>query len=345
MRIAAAIVTWNSMRHLQGALESLAAQTFSGLSIIVVDNASVDGPEAYVRERFPQAVFIRNVKNLGFSRGYNQAIAYARAQLVRDDEDLLVMTVSPEAIFDPEYVARVAKAMEGRPRVGSAMGKVLRAYDLRDGEFRDVAKSDVVDSAGLRIFKSRRAALRGAGGKDDGVAGREEEIFGVSSAVGMYRLRALEDVADGGQYFDEHFFSYQEDVDLAWRLRLRGWASLSVPSARAYFHRTPPSVERNSLGAALRKWRGRSPGVHRFSYRNHLLTMVKDDYFVNVCIGLPFIVWHELATAVRMLCTEPLTFFAALGDFFRLLPAALAKRGRIMRRAEASAADIRKWFA
>ena len=62
----------------------------------------------------------------------------------------------------------------------------------------------------------------------------------------MYRRKALEDVAIQGQYFDEDFFAYREDADLAWRCRLLGWTSLYVPSATAR-HRRRVTPERRGV--------------------------------------------------------------------------------------------------
>jgi GT2 family glycosyltransferase len=345
MRVIATIVTWNSMRYLPAALESLAEQTHQDLHVVIVDNASDDGVEAFVRERFPRAVFLRNVKNLGFGRGQNQAIAYARARLAKDGADAIVLTVNPDVALEPEYVARIARAMEGRPRIGSATGKVLRATESRDGEFRDMVRSDVIDAAGLRIYRSRRVAERGAGEKDDGATGREEEVFGVSVAAGAYRLSALEDVIDGTEYFDEHFSAYKEDADLAWRLRLRGWSALYVPTAVAYRHRPSALAERASFLAVAGDHRRRSSKTNRLSYRNHLLTIVKNEHLRNAVMNSPFIAWYEFRKAAYMALTQPLTFFAALGDFFRLLPVALAKRRRIMSRVQVQPKAIREWLA
>src|SRR5207253_10520458 len=74
---------------------------------------------------------------------------------------------------------------------------------------------------------------------------RAGEIFGPSGAAAMYRRKALEDAAIAGQYFDEDFFAYREDADLAWRCRLLGWTSIYVPGALAQ-HRRRVTPERRA---------------------------------------------------------------------------------------------------
>ena len=57
-------------------------------------------------------------------------------------------------------------------------------------------------------------------------------VFGATGAAALLRRAALDDVAyAGGEVFDEGFFAYREDADLAWRLQRRGWRCLYWPGA------------------------------------------------------------------------------------------------------------------
>ncbi len=346
--VAVTIVTWNSMRYLPEALASIAAQTFGDYTLIIVDNASTDGVIEFVREHHPKTVVLRNSKNLGFARGHNQAIAYARARLRRVGEELHVLVTNPDIIMEPEYLATVVDQVERRPEVGSAVGKLLKVFSSGEGELREGVKSDLIDSAGLRVHKSRLVTERGAGEKDgEGPYDRTEEIFGVTGALGLYRLSALEDVMIGDECFDEEFFAYKEDIDLAWRLRLRGWASLYVPRARAYHYRTASGDGKVSLWNApgvVKARHGRSSVINFYSYRNHLLTLAKNEHVANALTDLPRIAWNETKKFGYYLFTQP-SSLRALPSFVRHLPAALGKRRRAMSRAKVRAGEMRKWFA
>src|ERR1051326_1717403 len=96
------------------------------------------------------------------------------------------------------------------------------------------------------MLREQRHLDRGADQADTGQFETAEEIFGPSGAAAMYRREALDDCAIGCQYFDEDFFAYREDADLAWRCRLLGWTSIYVPSAVA-LHRRRVTPERRSL--------------------------------------------------------------------------------------------------
>src|SRR5258706_426452 len=73
------------------------------------------------------------------------------------------------------------------------------------------------------------------------------EIFGPSGAAALYRRKALDDTAIDGQYFDEDFFAYREDADLAWRCRLLGWNAIYVPGAVALHRRRVTPERRREL--------------------------------------------------------------------------------------------------
>ena len=93
---------------------------------------------------------------------------------------------------------------------------------------------------------------RGADQADVGQYERIEEVFGASGAAALYRRAMLEDVRVLGEYFDEDFFAYREDADLAWRARLLGWSCLYVPTALA------PSTGAGSRRSVARRSRPKS---------------------------------------------------------------------------------------
>lgn len=343
-KVVVSIVTWNSMKFLPDVLVSLKTQTHEDISLIIVDNASTDGMVDFVREHHPAAMVLRNFKNLGFAHAHNQAIAYARAHLQTGGEELYLLVTNPDVILEPNYIETIVGRMEQRRDAGSAGGKLLKMYQTGEGVLVEQVKSDTIDSTGMRITRSRRGVERGAGETDDEMQyGRTEEVFGVSGALAMYRLSALEDIAYRGEFFDEDFFAYKEDVDIAWRLRSRGWASLYVPFAKAYHYRTAYGRERTGVLELIRGRRERSGTVNFYSYRNHLLLLMKNDTVVNAMLHAPLIFWYELKKFLYILFFEPKTL-RAITAAFRLMPRMLSKRRLAMSRATVRSADIRRWF-
>lgn len=342
-KVVVSIVAWNSMKYLPNALASVAEQSHGDLAVIVVDNGSSDGASDFVHEAHPTAVVLRNRRNLGFARAHDQAIEYARTHFAKDGEDVYVLVLNPDTLIGPHYAERLAEALDRRPEIAAATGKLLRVHDRFDGDMYEPEFTDVIDSAGLVVRKSRRAVDRGAGTANDEEFERTTEIFGVSGAAGMYRLAALEDVAYQGTYFDEDFFAYKEDVDLAWRLRLRGWSALFVPRAKAFHYRAVQGEERQSLLRTIRGRRGRSAFVSFLSYRNHALVLLKNEHFSNLLLHAPWILWYEFRKFLFVLFLEPRSL-KAVPAALALVPRMLRKRKATFSRARASAKEIRKWF-
>jgi len=343
-RVSINIVTWNSLKFLPEALKSIAAQTYRDFSVLIIDNASTDGTTDLIRREYPSFGLLRNFKNLGFCRAHNQGIGHVVAHLNGGGEDRLVLVTNPDIVLEPDFLKNLVAALDRRRDAGSAGGKLLKIFDRDEGGMREPVRTAIFDSAGIRVLRSRRMIDRGAGEPDDGRYDRPEEVFGVSGAVALYRLAALRDTASDGQYFDEDFFAYKEDIDLAWRLRLRGWAALYEPAARAYHYRTAAGGERAKIREIAAGRRGRSKFVNYLSYRNHLYVLLKNEYAANYFRHLVFIKWYEFVKFLYVLFLEP-SSLKALADILRHLPRLLRKRRINLKQAKATAKDIRRWFA
>lgn len=348
-KISVHIVSWNSARYLPQALDSLRAQGFKDFTLTVVDNASTDKTVSVVRERFPEATVLRNFKNLGFSAAHNQAIELARNRWADDDKkgrssvDRYVLVMNPDVILTPDFLERLARGVDGRYEVGSACGKLLRVRrPTEEGGEPDF--TDVIDSAGLVLRKDRRAADRGAGTQDGPAYGSPEEVFGASGALALYRAEAIDLLREvNGEIFDEDFFAYKEDVDVAWRLRLLGWKCAYVPAAVAYHYRGTGGAERTNLLELFTRRRHRSPLVNRLSTRNQILLTAKNDDVVNRLLHFPWILFRAVGGFLSTLVLTPRALKGYL-EACAMLPKAWKKRAATMRRRKASSKDIRAWF-
>lgn len=344
-KLAVIIVTWNSGRHLPYALRSLAAQTWRDFAVVVVDNASTDGTVDRVREEYPGAMVLRNSKNLGFAHGNNQGLAYVRAQLAKDREDFLILLMNDDTVLAPDYLEKMVEGVARRSDVGSATGLVCKARWGTPDDPTDVTLTDTVDTAGLLATKARRFFERGTGVTDAPKRyDRTAEVFGVSGCLALYRWGALREAELDGQWLDEDYFMYKEDLDLAWRLRLLGWRALYVPEARAWHFRTAAGGEKLSVVGEIAGRRRRSTMVQAKSFRNHLLTLVKNEQGGNFLRDWPRILAHETLAAGYLALFRPQALVLGTAEFFRLLPRALAKRRQLKQRARVSAKEMRQWF-
>jgi GT2 family glycosyltransferase len=348
-RISVHLVSWNSAKVLPEAIGSLKAQTFKDWSLTVVDNASKDGTVELVRKKIPEATVLRNFKNLGFSHAHNQAIQMARQKWSRDNregsesEERYVLLMNPDIIMVPDFLEKLIAYADGKSAIGSFGGKLLKVLPRLE-EHEDPRFTEIIDSTGMRVRLNRRVTERGAGEKDEGQYDDSEEVFGISGALALYRIEALDSAALGdGEILDEIFFAYKEDVDLAWRLRLLGWGAAYVPEAVSYHYRGAGLPEKAGFFKTMKRRRARSTQVNRYSTRNHLLMLAKNDDFVNGLIHAPYIWSYELVKFLMTALTTPRVLVAYL-DIFRFLPKMWRKRAFTMNQRKSSSSDIRKWI-
>lgn len=322
------IVAWNGMQFIPDLLESIYAQTYGDFSVLMVDNGSSDRVEAFVRERYPQVVLLRNARNLGFAPAHNQAIRYAVEHWGDEDlSDRFVLVTNQDAIFSPTFLEEIVRAARANPEIGSFQGKLLRAFteNPQDEALKETVRSERIDSTGLLPRRDRTVSDRGAGEMDTGQYDQFTDIFGPTGALALYRASALQDARYRDEFFDQDFFSYKEDADLAWRLRQLGWGSRYVPEAVAHHYRGMYGKERMGWLERIRNRRGKSPIRNWYSTRNHVLLLVKNLGFWNGLLALPWILWFELRRFAYVLLFEPRTL-GAYASAALLVPSMLRKR-------------------
>lgn len=304
--VSVVLVTWNSAPYLRRCLEGLAGQTHRETELIVVDNASSDDPVQLVAAHATRV--LRNDANRGFSAAVNQAIAVARGEYVQ--------LVNPDCFLTPEYIAVLVDALERAPGFGSATGKLVRARGFA------IEPAEGIDSMGMRMTRSGRHLDI----DEDGAGG---EVFGVSGAAALYRISFLRDA--GG--FDEDFFAYREDADLAWRGRLLGWRALCEPRAVAYHVRRVTPEARRAL----------PPEINFHSVKNRFLLRLKNEGAYLALHNAPFELARDLVVLGAALTIER-TSLPAFAWLWRNRKRILEKRRAIQSRRVVSDRELARWF-
>ena len=256
------LVTWNAERFIEDCLHSVLDQTYTDYSLIIIDNGSTDNTVEIIHERFPHLNVIRHKTNLGFSKAYNQTIHWSKSDYV--------LILNQDVVLDPDFLSHAVAFMDQMSMCASLTGKI---YRLQENE-----KTKYIDSLGLAI-KDDFSSFDIASGELDQNDEHEQiaEVFGVSGACALFRRKALEEVAYQNEYFDEDFFAYKEDVDLAFRLKKANWKAYYLPKAIAY-HSRSARLEKVSDGfwSIIKNRRKKSKFANFYSYRNQLFLLLKN---------------------------------------------------------------------
>ncbi len=207
------IPNWNGLKFLETCLDALRRQTYPAVEVILVDNASSDGSQAFVRERFPEAHLVELPENRGFTGACNAGMMAARGSVIA------LLNNDTEA--DANWAAAVMDAFARHPEAGMVASKML-LFDKRDH----------IHTTGDFFTVDGRPGNRGVWQRDEGQYEREEYVFSACGGSSAYRKAMLDQIG----LLDEDYFFSLEDVDLGWRAQLTGWRCLYTPSAIVYHH-------------------------------------------------------------------------------------------------------------
>lgn len=233
------ITTHNSAAVLPACLNSLAQQDYQPVEVIVVDNASKDGTRALLKPLEGKYRIIYNETNLGFAASQNQALRHAQGEWI--------LSLNPDVMLSRDFLTELIGAAEKLPRVGIVCGKLLR-WDPKGNP----ALTHVVDSAGIYFMRNLRHLDRGSEEIDRGQFDQPAYVFGATGAAALYRWDMIEDISVAGEFYDEDFFVYREDADVAWRAQLMGWRCLYTPRAVGWHVRRVTPARFKGLPSEIR---------------------------------------------------------------------------------------------
>lgn len=235
-------------------------------------------------------IFDGTKDNIGFWAGQEKLLLRSNGKYVICMSDV---------VLDKNFVKNAVEIMERDSKIGALQAKVLQS----DG---------CTDTTGFQIFKTRRIINRG---KQTHNEYPEGEIFAVEGAVPMFRKEALLSLP---YMIDPDFrigpMGYGDDLDLAWRLKNKGWKQWYTPSVIAIHDRSTRGP-RSSIPLIKRQ----------LDYVNVRFSIIKNDAIVNLLKDSPFWIVREVAVLGYLLVFET-RVLAILPRFFRLLPRMLRRR-------------------
>jgi GT2 family glycosyltransferase len=318
--VSVTIVTYNSGRFIKRCLDTVLSCTYGKKEVIVIDNDSTDGTKDILEQFTDRCRVVFNDENIGFAAAQNQAIRMARGEFV--------LALNPDVLLMPGFIMNLVEAARKDPDAGTICGKLLAI----NAHF-EIPEENSIDSTGIFFTPTLRHLDRGSQEPDNGDFDEMEYVFGATAAAALYRRTMIDNISMDGEFFDEDFFVYREDADVAWRAQLLGWKCIYTPDAVGYHVRTVTPGNRRALPAVinmhsvknrfLMRIKNMTPGL----YRKNLLSVTGRDLVVVFACLL-----HEHSSLKA--------FWFLLANFGRFME----KRKEIMRRKTVSDDYMARWF-
>ncbi len=207
-------------------------------------------------------IIIKNIENSGFAGGNNIAIRYA---LNAGAQYILIL--NNDVVVAPDFLTEMVKAA------------IDEKADMVAPVITDYNTPDVIDRIGITLTRTGLGYDRKH--KTDG------PFFCPSGCAALYSRELLKSIECKGEYFDEDFFAYCEDLDLGFRARLNGFNAAVA------------------MNAAVRHKGGRAFGGTRsekqyyLRHRNTIWLIVKNYSISFLLRSLPFIILIQLLGLIK----------------------------------------------
>ena len=217
-KLAIVILNWNGEKMLKEYLPTVLRYSCDEAKVYVADNASTDGSLEMLRKDFPTCSLIELDRNWGFAEGYNKALAQV------DAEYFLLLNSDIEVT--PHWLTPLIEYMDAHTDTAICQPKLLSVFEKNRFEYAG-ACGGYLDKYGYPFCRGRVFQMVE---EDKGQFNDPAEVLWATGAALMIRSKDYWEV--GG--LDGRFFAHSEEIDLCWRLRIRGRKVVCLPDSHVY---------------------------------------------------------------------------------------------------------------
>ena len=218
IKLAIVILNWNGAKMLRTYLPSVLQYSRDEATVFVADNASTDDSLQLLREQFPEVKLILLEKNWGFADGYNKALEQVDAEyylLLNSDIEVTEHWLTPLIAY-----------MDAHQDVAACQPKLLSVAEKDHFEYAG-ACGGYLDRLGYPFCRGR---VFDTVERDEGQYDCQADVLWATGAALLVRARIYKDV--GG--LDGRFFAHSEEIDMCWRIRLKGYRIVCLPESVVY---------------------------------------------------------------------------------------------------------------
>ena len=269
--IAVVILNWNGKKWLEKFLPTVIEKS-SMANIYIADNASTDDSVSLIENNFPSVKIIQNQLNEGYAKGYNDAL--------KDLKEKYFVLLNSDIEVTNNWIEPIINLMEENPNISACQPKILD-YNNKDSFEYAGASGGYIDNLGYPFTRGR---IFDEIEPDNNQYDDVKEIFWASGACFFVRADHFNEVNG----FDNDFFAHQEEIDLCWRLKIKGYQIMVHPRSVVY----------HVGGATLDD---SSPFKTYLNFRNNLFMLTKNLNFFSLLITLYFRLPLDGIAAVTLL--------------------------------------------
>ena len=217
-KLAIVILNWNGAKMLRQYLPSVLEHSKGAAVVYVADNASTDESIALLNEQFPEVKQILLEKNWGFAEGYNKALDQVEAEYY--------LLLNSDIEVTPGWLTPLIEFMDAHKEVAACQPKLLSIFQRDSFEYAG-ASGGYLDRYGYPFCRGRIFDMVE---KDQGQYDEPAKIHWATGAALLVRARIYKEV--GG--LDGRFFAHQEEIEMCWRMRIRGYQIWCLPQSKVY---------------------------------------------------------------------------------------------------------------
>ena len=302
LKVAIVILNWNGAKLLCQFLPNVIENSqLEGVEVIVADNASTDNSLEVLKTEFPHTPTIILEDNYGFAGGYNRALAQVEAEYY--------LLLNSDVEVTKGWLTPLIEALDNDKNVASVMPKILDYKNKSYFEYAGAA-GGFIDTYGYPYCRGRMFYNVE---EDKGQYNTPTDVFWTTGCCMLIRSSVYNELNG----LDEDFFAHQEEIDLCWQIKNRGYRLQCLPQSTVY----------HVGGASLNMGHPRKTFLN---FRNNLLMLYKNlpEDKLHKVIAVRFIL--DGIAGVRFIFTDGIKHTMAVvkahQEYRKLLPKFKKKR-------------------
>lgn len=263
-------------------LPSVLASNYPNIEIVVADNGSTDDSIVFLQNNYPAITLLSNPTNEGFAGGYNWALKRVEAEYF--------VLLNSDVEVTPDWINPIVQLMESDQSIAACQPKICAYNNKHLFEYAG-ASGGWIDILGYPFSRGR---VFDVCEEDNGQYNDIAPIFWASGASMFIRSAVFHEMNG----FDPYFFAHQEEIDLCWRIHLKGYKIMVCPSSTVYH-----------VGAGTLPRGGKKVFLN---FRNNLIMICKNLSIKELIWKLPCRILLDSISAWKGLLTGDIWFFTAI---------------------------------